>query len=672
MIGSISFMEFAWLIPFVPLLAFVIVGFFGTKFKGGGGLFAVSCALFAFAMSGLVAYEFFTGSGVPYSPDPIQWLAIGEYTLNFGIYIDGLTCVMLLFSSSISLLIFIYSIGYMSGEGKGKRRYYAEISLFLGGMLGLILSSNYLEMFIFWEIMGVCSYLLIGFWSFKHPDGDEASAAAASAAKKAFLVTRLGDVCFMAGLFVLLWSFKSLDFGVLFDPAEIAGVDGGMILLGILLLFGGVIGKSAQFPLQDWLPDAMAGPTTVSALIHAATMVKAGVYLVARSYPLFVQNADAMLLIAVIGGVTAFIAATMALNNMNIKRVLAYSTISQLGYMIMALGVGGYIIATEMAHGDVSSDGYTAGVFHMMNHAFFKALLFMGAGSVIHAVGTEDMRRMGGLSRKMKITSFTMLIGCLSIAGFPLFSGFWSKDLILEAVMEPSSHSIIFVLLFVLALITAFMTAFYMFRLWFMTFKGRTGDASAHCHGESPKSMTVPLVILSLFAAFSGFFIFLGLNDVITFSVIGGEFFVGGHGHSAAYIMDHIMTNVWTYVSIAISLAGIVLAYMMYARRSIDPAMFNADGKSRIYRFLTARYYFPQLYDQISLKLGYSVAKGVEYVDENLIDGTVNGLSNSVIGTSGSMRKLHSGYVRDYASFMVIGVITIFVVLYILVTSGGV
>ncbi|MDR2866049.1 MAG: NADH-quinone oxidoreductase subunit L [Methanomassiliicoccaceae archaeon] len=675
MVFGISFMEYAWLIPLFPVIAFVVVGFFGNKFKEGGGAIAIGSAVIAFALSALVAYEFFTGSGDAFAPEPFKWLAFGKYELNFGIYIDSLTCIMMLFASFISLLIFIYSIGYMHGEGKRKRRYYAEIALFLAGMLGLVLSSNYFEMFIFWEIMGVCSYLLIGFWAFRHPEGDEASVKAASAAKKAFLVTRLGDVCFMAGLFVLLWAFTSLDFTVLFDPANMATVDTGVIMLGALLLFGGVIGKSAQFPLQDWLPDAMAGPTTVSALIHAATMVKAGVYLVARSYPLFIQSAEVMLVVALIGGITAFIAATMALNNMNLKRVLAYSTISQLGYMILALGAGGYIIATEMAHGDVEATvGYTAGVFHMMNHAFFKALLFMCAGSVIHAVGTEDMRRMGGLSKKMRITSLTMLIGCLSIAGFPFLSGFWSKDMILEAVMEPSSLGLegqIFMLLFVLALITAFMTAFYMFRLWFLTFKGKPRDASIHCHGESPKSMTMPLMILSVFAVGSGFLIFLGLNDIITFSVISGDFVVGGHGHTPGHILDAILTNVWTYVSLAVALIGILLAYLIYARGSLDPSRLTASGKSRLYRFLAARYFFPQLYDQISWKLGYSVAKGVDYVDKNMIDGTVNGLANSVVGSSGSLRKMQTGNVRDYLMYMAVGLISAVIVLYVLVTTGG-
>ena len=670
-LDSVTFMEYAWLIPLIPLLAFVIVGLFGTKMRGEGGAIAISSAILAFVLSGLVTCEYFT-SGIDYYYVSAEWLSIGDYKLNFGIYIDSLTCVMLLFSSFISMLIFVYSIGYMHDEGKRKRRYYAEIALFLAAMLGLIISSNYLEMFIFWEVMGVCSYLLIGFWSFKHPDGDEASVKAASAAKKAFLVTRLGDICFMTGLFVLLFSFKSLDFVTLFDSSEILKVDSSMIILGTLLIFGGVIGKSAQFPLQDWLPDAMAGPTTVSALIHAATMVKAGVYLVARSYPLFVQSADVMLFVAVIGGVTAFIAATMALNNMNIKRVLAYSTISQLGYMIMALGVGGYIIATEMAlgHADIDgSMGYTAGVFHMMNHAFFKALLFMCAGSVIHAVGTEDMRKMGGLSNKMKITSLTMLIGCLSIAGFPFFSGFWSKDLILESLMEPSAN--IFTFLFVLALITAFMTAFYMFRLWFMTFKSRPGE-EPHCHGESPKSMTVPLVILSAFAVMSGFLIFFGLSDMMSFSVVSGKFVFGGHGHGGMELLEEIMTNVWTYVSIAVSLAGIALAYLIYAQKSIDVSRFNGDGKSGLYRLLNARYYFPQLYDNIAIKGGLGIAKGVDYLDKNLIDGTVNGITNMVVGASEPMRKIHTGHVRDYAALMVAGVIILFAVIYLMVSTGGI
>jgi NADH-quinone oxidoreductase subunit L len=669
------FMEYAWLIPFLPLIAFVVVGFFGKKLPEGGGYLAIGSAIAALVLSLLVAYEFLTGTGEPFQSSTIEWLAFGRYTLNFGIYIDSLTIVMMLFASFISTLIFVYSIGYMHGEGQKKRRYYAEISLFLAGMLGLVMASNYLEMFIFWEIMGVCSYLLIGFWSFRHPEGDEASAKAASAAKKAFLVTRLGDVCFMSGLFVLLFSFGNLDFTTMFDQAAVDAANTVMphaTTIGALLLFGGVIGKSAQFPLQDWLPDAMAGPTTVSALIHAATMVKAGVYLVARSYPLFIQSAEVMLVVALIGGLTAFIAATMAMNNMNLKRVLAYSTVSQLGFMIMALGAGGYLLAIEgEAHGVV---GYTAGVFHMMNHAFFKALLFMCAGSVIHAAGTEDMRQLGGLSNKMKITSLTMLIGSLSIAGFPLMSGFWSKDMIFEAVLE-SSHigaaGSAFAFLFVLALVTAFMTAFYMFRMWFMTFRGKTGPASEHCHGESPRSMTIPLIILSAFAIGSGFLIFFGLNNIITFSVYHGDFLFGGHGHTAMEILMAVVTNPWTYVTIALALLAIFLAYKMYDERSIDPGKFNANGESPVYKFLTARYMFPQLYDQISWKLGYGVAKGVDYIDRELVDGTVNGMANALVSGSESLRKVQTGNVRNYAAYVILGVLALAAVLFFLVYYGG-
>ncbi|MBO4568779.1 MAG: NADH-quinone oxidoreductase subunit L, partial [Candidatus Methanomethylophilaceae archaeon] len=373
--------EYTWLIPFVPMLCFVLIGIFGQKTPQKGGYIAIAGAAISFALSALIAYEYLTGPDYP-APvvDSIRWFGIGDVQLNLGYYVDGLTCMMMLFSSFISMLIFVYSVGYMGDQEGRRKRYYAEVSMFLSGMLGLIVSSNFLEMFIFWEIMGLCSYLLIGFWSFRHPEGDAASANAASAAKKAFLVTRFGDVCLMGGLFVLLYAFKSLDFVDLFDPANIAAVNPDTLTLGMLLCFGGVIGKSAQFPLHDWLPDAMAGPTTVSSLIHAATMVKAGVYLVARGYPLFVQNPDVMLFVGLIGGFTAFFTATMALNNMNIKRVLAYSTLSQLGYMILSLGAGGYLFALGMDTDNVAlmaagTAGFVAGCFHMMNHAFFKALL---------------------------------------------------------------------------------------------------------------------------------------------------------------------------------------------------------------------------------------------------------------------------------------------------------
>lgn len=658
--------EYTWLVPLIPMLCFLIIGLLGRKTPEKGGYIAIAGALIAFIISAIISYEYLTGDVYP-NPvtEQIAWFSIGDIEIHLGYYVDGLTCMMMLFSSFISTLIFIYSIGYMGDQGARKTRYYAEVSLFLTGMLGLIVSSNFLELFIFWEVMGLCSYLLIGFWSFRHADGDAASANAASAAKKAFLVTRMGDVCLMAGLFILLGEFHSLDYTNMFDPAAIASVDSNNLTLAMLLVFGGVIGKSAQFPLHDWLPDAMAGPTTVSSLIHAATMVKAGVYLVARAYPLFIQDANVMLFVGLIGGFTAFFAATMALNNMNIKRVLAYSTISQLGYMILGLGAGGYLIALGMdmggAEGDVliaaGAAGFIAGCFHMMNHAFFKALLFMCSGSVIHAVGTEDMREMGGLGKHMKITSITMLLGSLSIAGFPLFSGFWSKDLVIEIAMEAGHDGTVwFTVLWILAIITAFMTAFYMFRMWFMTFMGEEGHASQHCHGESPKTMTTPLVILSVFAVLSGFLLMFGLDAMISFDVAATGFQVGG-GHAEGFeYFTELFTNPYTYLTIVLALVGIGIAYVMYVKKTVDPGKFNKDGNSWLYKALTKRWWFPDLYNQISWKLGYGVAKGVNYVDRQVIDGTVNGLSAAVVGGGDAMSKVQTGNVHDYASVVLLGV----------------
>lgn len=646
--------EFTWLIPFIPMMCFLMIGIFGKKTPEKGGYIAIAGALLSFLIALVISIEYLGSdefaNGVAIESS-IRWFEIGDYTLNLGYYVDGLTCVMMLFSSFISTLIFIYSIGYMHDQGERKNRYYAEVSLFLTGMLGLIVSSNFLELFIFWEVMGLCSYLLIGFWSFRHDNGDEASANAASAAKKAFLVTRMGDVCLMGGLFIFLNLFHSLDYSAMFESAEaVAAANPGLFTLALCLMFGGVIGKSAQFPLHDWLPDAMAGPTTVSSLIHAATMVKAGVYLVARGFPLYVQDQNVMLFVAIIGGVTAFIAATMALNNMNIKKVLAYSTISQLGYMILSLGAGGYLWA--LGYEELGALGFFAGCFHMMNHAFFKALLFMGSGSVIHGCGTEDMRLMGGLFKKMKITATTMLFGCLAIAGIPIFSGFWSKDLVIDTAMNAFNNgaegaAIWFLILWLLAVITAFMTAFYMFRMWFMTFMGEPRENAQHCHGESPKTMTTPLIILAGFALVSGLFMFFGLTDMLAFE---GEA-IDGVEHGI-----ELFTNPFTYMTIILAILGIGIAYMMYVKKTMDPGKFNKNGESWLYTALTKRWWFPDLYNQISWKLGYGVAKGVNYIDRQVVDGTVNGLSSAVVGGGDVMSKVQTGHVQDYSSVVLFGV----------------
>jgi NADH-quinone oxidoreductase subunit L len=646
--------EYTWLVPFIPMMCFLIIGIIGRKTPEKGGYIAIAGALVSFLIAVAITVEYLgsdayaNGQAIESS---IRWFDIGGYTINLGYYVDGLTCVMMLFSSFISTLIFIYSLGYMHDQGERKNRYYAEVSLFLTGMLGLIVSSNFLELFIFWEVMGLCSYLLIGFWSFRHDLGDAASANAASAAKKAFLVTRMGDVCLMGGLFIMLNLFHSLDYASMFESAEaVAAANPGLMTLGLCLIFGGVIGKSAQFPLHDWLPDAMAGPTTVSSLIHAATMVKAGVYLVARAFPLYVQDADVMLFVAIIGGLTAFIAATMALNNMNIKKVLAYSTVSQLGYMILSLGAGGYLWA--LGYEELGVLGFFAGCFHMVNHAFFKALLFMGSGSVIHGCGTEDMRLMGGLFKKMKITATTMLFGCLSIAGIPIFSGFWSKDLVIDTAMNAFNNgvdgaAIWFLVLWLLAVITAFMTAFYMFRMWFMTFMGEPRENAQHCHGESPKTMTTPLIILAVFALISGLFMFFGLDQMLAFE---GEA-IDGPEHAL-----ELFTNPFTYLTIVLAVLGIGIAYMMYVKKTINPGKFNKEGESWLYKALTMRWWFPDLYNQISWKFGYGVAKGVNYVDRQIVDGTVNGLSSAVVGGGDVMSKVQTGHVQDYSSVVLIGV----------------
>ncbi|HXK36844.1 MAG TPA: NADH-quinone oxidoreductase subunit L, partial [Candidatus Paceibacterota bacterium] len=389
-----------------------------------------------------------------------------------------LTAIMLLVVSVVGTLVVVYSAAYMHEEAERRRRYYAEIMLFISVMYGLVIANNYLMMFVFWELVGLCSYLLIGFW-YERP-------SAASAAKRAFIVTRVGDIMFMAGIIILFKYMGSFDFSVLFANGgrdAFDAVPNDILTLSTILIFGGAIGKSAQFPLHEWLPDAMEGPTTVSALIHAATMVKAGVYLVARSYPLLVQTPDSLLFVGIIGGVTALLAATVALTQTDIKRVLAYSTISQLGYMILGLGAGGFILLSSG-----SAVGYSASTFHLMNHAFFKALLFLCAGSVIHAVGTNDMRLMGGLRKKMPITSITMLVGALAIAGIPPLSGFWSKDEVLSSVYHAGSFDATFFLLWAMGVATAFLTAFYMFRMWFMTFVGNP-RSEYHAH-ESPKLMT--------------------------------------------------------------------------------------------------------------------------------------------------------------------------------------
>ncbi len=477
-----AFLDYAWLIPALPALAAVIVALFGLRMPSSmekGGWVAVILVALAGAISLGVFYEGLkvnpVGWDAPYLKQ-FEWMKVGSYHVDMGLYVDPLTIFMLFTVGILVTLIALYSTGYMHDEGTGRRRYFAELTLFITGMLGLVVSSNYLMLFVFWEIMGLCSYLLIGYWYHKP--------SAASAAKKAFLTTRVGDAFFLVGLGILFASFHTLNFNELFAAAArgAPGVDRNVLLLANSCVFVGAVGKSAQFPLHTWLPDAMEGPTTVSALIHAATMVKAGVYLVARSYPLFVLTPQLLIAVAIVGGFTALFAASLAMTNWDLKRVLAYSTLSQLGYMFLGLGVAGALFWAKGneagAIAAVALTGLTVAIFHLFSHAFFKAGLFLSAGAVGHGFhGTEnhyDMRQMGGLRKMMPITWFAMLMGCISIAGIPPFSGFYSKDALLAAVYEAwkASGAWIYLVLFAAGVLTAIMTAYYMFRLYFLTFEG--------------------------------------------------------------------------------------------------------------------------------------------------------------------------------------------------------
>ncbi len=673
--------ELAWIIPLLPLVAFLIVGFLGGKMKDKGGIVAIAGVGSAMVLSLLVAYEALTvgfEGHLNYFEQSMTWVSIGGYNLDLGIYIDTVTALMLIVVSFVAALVVIYSIGYMHDQGERRRRYYTEICLFVGVMLGLVLANNFLQLFIFWELVGLCSYLLIGFW-FERP-------SAASAAKKAFLVTRIGDVMFMVGLIVLLTTFKTLDFHTLFNQEIIASVDQGMLALGLFFMFGGSIGKSAQFPLHDWLPDAMEGPTTVSALIHAATMVKAGVYLVARMFPLLIFVPDMGLFIAIIGGVTALMAATMALNSPLIKRVLAYSTISQLGYMFLSLGTGAYLFGIGFKHGDealmaAGSVAFAAGLFHLMNHAFFKALLFLSAGTVIHFVHTEELKLMGGLRKHMKVTSTVMLIGSLSIAGIPILSGFWSKDEILASVFEASTDHWVFLLLWLMGVITAFMTAFYMFRMWFMTFAGEEGEATKHAthtdgkhvgahadehghaadvheHREAPWVMLGPLVILAILAIGSGLVVFIGQGFSAT--IFAGEF-------PEAFHLDKVLGDWLTYVSIFVAIAGIALAYFTFYKKKIDAAAIASKPAVRpLYNMLLKRYGFTKGYDYFGEKVVYGFSLALDWFDRKVIDGLVNLISRGLVGGGKLMRKMQTGLVQSYSAVVIGGIVALIVLLYVL------
>ncbi len=624
-----------WLIWLSPMFSFIIISlilrpFFNhhPKLSGYTTIAAIGISCF---LSFWVLIEVLKAPGHRLEIPDIQWVVIEDgISIHLGLIVDALTAVMLIVVSVVSLLIQIYSQGYMHGD-PGYPRYYAFMSLFTGFMLGLVMADNLVFLFLFWEGVGLCSYLLIGFW-FHRP-------AAANAAKKAFIVTRLGDFGFLAAILFLFYHTGTFDIERLHSLAIAGTLAGTTLTWAALGIFSGAAGKSAQFPLHTWLPDAMEGPTPVSALIHAATMVAAGVFLVARFFPLFEHSKVALTIVAVIGAFTAIFAASMGLVMNDIKRVVAYSTISQLGYMMLGLGVSGVAV----------------GIFHLFNHAFFKALLFLGAGSVNHATGTFDIREMGGLRRVMPWTYITFIIAALSLAGIYPLSGFWSKDEILIYSFKTQPF------LFTLALITVFMTAFYIFRVVFVVFGGeyrgtKLAHHSEHKLHESPAVMVIPMVILAFFSAVSGW-----LNLTGNF----GEFL--GHGEARGLLEGFfgILGKPLPWLSLIVAGLGIYLAYAMYSTRRISP---EAVGRTFVplYTTLSRKYWFDELYERIFVgkTLVNGLFVGLEAFDTYAVDGSVNGIADKTIATGRALSRVQTGQLQLYGLFIAMGIVAITICFY--------
>jgi NADH-quinone oxidoreductase subunit L len=630
-----------WLIFLLPLFSLIVISFilrpfFNNRPKLSGyvtiGAIGISCIFSCWVLAQVLA-----APGHKLDIPDIQWLVVGNLSIQVGLLVDSLTAVMLVVVSFVSLMIQIYSQGYMQGD-LGYHRYFAFMSLFTACMLGLVMADNLVFLFLFWEGVGLGSYLLIGFW-FHRP-------SAANAAKKAFIVTRFGDFGFLAAILLLFYNTGTFNIGELHGLAVAGTLAGTTLTWAAIGIFSGAVGKSAQFPLHVWLPDAMEGPTPVSALIHAATMVAAGVFLVARFFPLFEHSQMALTTVAVIGGFTAIFAASMGLVMTDIKRVLAYSTISQLGYMMLGLGVGGIAV----------------GIFHLFNHAFFKALLFLGAGSVNHSTGTFDMREMGGLRKAMPWTFITFLIASLSIAGIWPLAGFWSKDEILAYSFTNNP------ILFYLAMITVFMTAFYMFRAVLLTFGGeyRGGAASSHSGHvdgklhESPAVMVVPMVILAVLSVVSGWLNVTGSFGHFLGHSVNGEApgFIAGFFGALAHPLP--------LISLLLAGLGIFLAYAMYGAKWL-----SAEAVGRVfkpfYTLLYRKYWIDELYERVIVVrvLGDGIFRALSVFDSRVVDGAVNGVASGTAEASGVMRRAQTGQLQVYGIAIAIGVIAIAVCFYL-------
>ncbi|TGD83301.1 NADH-quinone oxidoreductase subunit L [Hymenobacter wooponensis] len=628
------------LIPLLPFLGFLVNGLLNKRLSGTvAGIIGSATVLGSFLISAML----FANFSYPYTVTLFDWISVGTMQIPFSYQIDQLSLIMLLLVTGVGFLIHVYSIGYMHhDENVGK--FFAFLNLFVFSMLVLVLGANFVILFIGWEGVGLCSYLLIGFWNKETHNNN--------AAKKAFIINRVGDLGFLLGIFLIYLAFGSVQYAEVFQKASLGqfGTYGvGVVTVITLLLFVGASGKSAQIPLYTWLPDAMAGPTPVSALIHAATMVTAGIYMIIRANVLFTLAPDTLEVIAIIGAATALFAATIGLAQNDIKKVLAYSTVSQLGYMFLALGVM----------------GYSTSLFHVLTHAFFKALMFLGAGSVIHAMSNEqDIRRMGGLRKALPITFITFLIGCLAISGIPPFAGFFSKDEILTHVYEHSK------VLYVVGLFTAFLTAFYMFRLLFLTFFGEfrgTEEQKHHLH-ESPASMTLPLIVLAILAAVGGFMgapMFLGkhyladyLAPLFTYSqTINPEAFAGE--------VDHATELMLIGLSVGAGVLGIILAYVQYVSRGTRPAEDDAQ-RSAPENVVYHKYYIDELYNSLFVRPIMGLSKGLyRFVENGIIDPVVNGLGRITMGGGQLLRYVQTGSVETYLILMVVGIVLVLALNYV-------
>ncbi|MFZ0878063.1 MAG: NADH-quinone oxidoreductase subunit L, partial [Candidatus Acidiferrales bacterium] len=637
-----------WIVPLLPLAGAAINGLFGKAWPQSRidaiGIGSVSLT-FLSVLELIREFLALPASQIPVVKDYAAWLVAGTFRVDFNFQIDQLTIVMLLVVSGVGLLIHIYSTGYMAHEG-GYYRFFSYLNLFMFFMLTLVMAANLVLMFVGWEGVGLCSYLLIGFYFLKK--------SATDAGKKAFIVTRIGDIGFTIGILLAFWTFGSVDFGTIFLKASNMTPDAmgqiGVVTAICLLLFAGAIGKSAQIPLYVWLPDAMEGPTPVSALIHAATMVTAGVYMVARMHILYSLAPTAMLVVAAVGAITAFYSATIGLVQTDIKKVLAYSTVSQLGYMFLGCGVG----------------AYAAGIFHLMTHAFFKGLLFLAAGSVIHAMGGEqDMRKMGGLRKKIPITYWTMFAATLAITGVPLFSGYFSKEAILDAAQNGPHANLT---LWLLGILGAMLTAFYMFRLLFLTFFGkpRYDEHKVHVH-ESPKNMTVPLILLAVLAVGGGWFalptMIGGPDHFLNFLQPVFHAAPAAGAEATATPADALIKSLLA-PAVIVALIGFLTAWWFYIRRPDVPKKL-AQSLHGLYELVLNKYFVDEIYLALIVRPLLWISTNVLWhiIDEGVIDGAVNGVAISAQGIGGEARRLQSGNARSYATWVVIGAvcITVFV-----------